>query len=113
MGSAEITRLHALLRQRQFSEALAQGEALLASAPDQREVLLVVATALRYLGRHADALQRLLALEQLHPRFSRLHEERGRCYIDLKAASRAIEAFEQAVGINHSLPGSWRMLEGL
>ncbi len=113
MGSAEITRLHALLRQRQYSEALAQGEALLASAPDQREVLLVVATALRYLRRHADALQRLLALEQFHPRFSRLHEERGRCYIDLKNAPQAIDAFEQAVGINHSLPGSWRMLVGL
>jgi tetratricopeptide (TPR) repeat protein len=113
MSSAEITGLHSLLRQRRFSEALAQCEALLASAPDQRDVSLIVATSLRYLGRHADALQRLKMLEHHHPRFSRLHEERGRCYIDLKDAPQAINAFERAVAINHSLPGSWRMLEGL
>jgi tetratricopeptide (TPR) repeat protein len=113
MGSAEITRLHSLLRQRQFSEALAQGEALLASAPEERAVLLVVAAAQRHLGRLADALQRLRVLEQFHPRFSRLYDERGRCYVELKDAPQAIAAFERAVDINHSLPGSWRMLESL
>jgi tetratricopeptide (TPR) repeat protein len=113
MGSAEITRLHSLLRQRQFSEALAQGEALLAAAPDERAVLLIVATAQRYLGRHAEALQSLQVLEQFHPRFSRLYDERGRCYVDLKDAPQAIGAFERAVALNHSLPGSWRMLESL
>jgi len=102
-----------LLRQRQFSEVLAQGEALLAADPGQRDALLASATALRCLGRHADALARLEVLEHYHPRFSRLHEERGRCFVDLKDAPQAIRAFERAVAINHSLPGSWRMLEGL
>jgi hypothetical protein len=31
----------------------------------------------------------------------------------LKQAPQAIEAFLRAVNINHALPGSWRMLEGL
>jgi tetratricopeptide (TPR) repeat protein len=113
MDPAEIARLQTLLRQRQFSEVLAQADLLLAADPDQRDVLLLAAIALRYLGRHADALDRLAILERHDPRFSRLHEERGRCFIDLKQAPPAIDAFERAVAINHSLPGSWRMLEGL
>jgi tetratricopeptide (TPR) repeat protein len=113
MDSAAITHLHSLIRQRQFAEVLAQGEALLISVPDQRDVMLSVAVALRHLGRHAEALQRLQVLEQHHPGFSRLFEERGRNYVDLKDAPQAIAAFERAVALNHSLPGSWRMLEGL
>ncbi|MFI4890874.1 MAG: tetratricopeptide repeat-containing sulfotransferase family protein [Steroidobacterales bacterium] len=102
-----------MLRQKQYADVLAHGEALLADEPDQRDALLCVAIALRYLGRPADALARLQTLEQHHPRFSRLYEERGRCLVDLKQAPPAIEAFEHAVSINHSLPGSWRLLEGL
>jgi tetratricopeptide (TPR) repeat protein len=113
MDSADIARLHTLLRERKFTDLLTQAEALLAIAPQERDVLLLASIALRYLGRHAQALERLQVLEQHHPRFSRLHEERGRCFIDLKQAPAAIDAFERAVAINHSLPGSWRMLEGL
>ena len=52
-------------------------------------------------------------LEQLQPRFSRLHQERGLCYVALKDAPRAIEALLRAVNINPALPMSWRMLEGV
>ena len=78
-----------------------------------RDVLLLVAIAQRYLGRIPDALSTLAILERHHPRFSRLYEERGRCFVDLKQAPQAIEAFSRAVDINHALIGSWRMLEGL
>jgi len=111
-GSA-TARIRALLKQQKFSEALAESEALLALVPDQRDVLLYVAIAQRYLGRIPDALRTLAILELHHPRFSRLYEERGRCFVDLKQAPQAIEAFLRAVTINHSLPGSWRMLDGL
>jgi tetratricopeptide (TPR) repeat protein len=111
-GSA-TARIRALLKQQKFSEALAESEALLALVPDQRDALLYVAIAQRYLGRIPDALRTLAILELHHPRFSRLYEERGRCFVDLKQAPQAIEAFLRAVTINHSLPGSWRMLDGL
>jgi tetratricopeptide (TPR) repeat protein len=111
--ASELARLRALLRQQKFSETLAAGQALLDAVPDQRDVLLCVAIAQRYLGRIPDALETLVTLEQYHPRFSRLFEERGRCYIDMRQAPQAIEAFLRAVNINHSLPGSWRMLDGL
>jgi tetratricopeptide (TPR) repeat protein len=106
-------RIHELLTQRKFAEALAAGEALLADAPEHRDVLLFMAVAQRYLGRIPDALNVLDTLERHHPRFSRLYEERGRCFVDLKQAPQAIEAFLRAVKLNHALPNSWRMLDGL
>ena len=55
----------------------------------------------------------LSALEKLHPRFSRMFQERGQCHVALKQAPEAIEAFLRAVHINPALPASWSMLEGL
>jgi tetratricopeptide (TPR) repeat protein len=111
--AVEIARLRALLRQQKFGEALAAGRALLMREPQHREGLLYTAAAQRCLGQVADALQTLLLLEQQHPRFSRLHEERGNCLVFMKNAPQAIAAFLAAVNLNHALPNSWRMLEGL
>jgi tetratricopeptide (TPR) repeat protein len=111
--AAEVLRIRGLLTQRKFSAALAAGEALLARTPGQRDALLFVAMAQRFLGRIADALNTLAVLEQHHARFSRLYEERGRCFVEMRQAPQAIEAFLQAVHINHALPGSWGMLERL
>ncbi len=110
---AEMAQLHALMRARNFAGALTAGEALLAASPANRDARLLVAIAQRYLGRIPDALMTLAALEERYPRFSRLYEERGRCYVELRQAPPAIGAFLAAVNLNHALPGSWSMLEGL
>jgi tetratricopeptide (TPR) repeat protein len=65
------------------------------------------------LGDIPAALATLTGLERLHPRFSRLYQERGQCYVALKQAPQAIEAFLRAVRMNAALPVSWNMLEGL
>jgi tetratricopeptide (TPR) repeat protein len=111
--ASELARIRALLRQRQFLEALSASDALLAEDPEQREALLFTAIAQRYLGRIDEALKTLTRLERHHPRFSRLYEERGHCFVGMKQAPPAIEAFLRAVNLNHALPSSWRMLEGL
>jgi len=111
--AADVARMRALFAQQRYSETLAAGQALLAEAGTHRDVLLLVAIALRYLGRIPEAMRTLATLGEHHPRFSRLYEERGRCYVDLKQAPQAIEAFLRAVNINHALTGSWGMLEGL
>src|SRR5438309_4462047 len=111
--SDDVERLRELLRQHRFEELLVTASALLESAPGQREALLFTAIAQRFLARIADALETLATLERHHPRFSRLYEERGRCFVDLRRAPPAIEAFLKAVNLNHALPGSWAMLEGL
>ncbi len=112
-GAADLPRIRALIRRREFVQALAAGEDVLAATPDERDALLFVAIAQRYLGRVGDAQHTLATLARHHPRFSRLHEERGHCYVALKDAPQAIEAFLMAVNINHALPASWSMLEGL
>ncbi len=111
--ASEAARFRALLKERRFSELLLAGQARLAQKPDERDALLFAAIARRYLGRVGEALATLETLERHHPRFSRLHEERGRCFVEMKQAPQAIEAFARAVSLNHSLPGSWSMLEGL
>jgi tetratricopeptide (TPR) repeat protein len=77
------------------------------------EVLYLTAVNERCLGRVANALATLERLEQQHPRFSRLHEERGHCYMSLPDNTRAMDAFRRAVSINPALPMSWSMLERL
>ena len=108
-----VPRVRGLIRRREFSEALSAGEALLADTPDERDALLFVAIAQRYLGRISEARATLARLERHHRRFSRLHEERGHCFVALKQAPQAIEAFLLAVHLNHALAASWSMLEGL
>lgn len=111
--AAQLNRIRASLRAREFGEALAAAGSLLAASPGQRDALLFSAIAQRFLGRLADAHQTLATLAQHHPRFSRLHEELGHCYTGQKQAPQAIEAFVQAVHLNNALPASWSMLEGL
>jgi tetratricopeptide (TPR) repeat protein len=88
-------------------------EALAQVYPENRDVLLSAAHSLRHLLRIDEALAMLDRLAAHHSQFSRLHEERGLCYVAKKDAPRAIEALLRAVNINPTLPMSWRMLEGL
>jgi predicted Zn-dependent protease len=109
----EIARLRGLLREGKFAEALAAAQALSTRDPGQRDARLFAAFALRHLGRIDEALRWLAELEAREPRFSRLYEERGQCYVAMRQAQPAIEAFLAAVNRNNALPVSWGMLEGL
>jgi predicted Zn-dependent protease len=109
----EVRRVRDLVTARRFAEALEAGQALASQVPENRDVLYLVAMARRYLNQIPEALATLDRLEALHPGFSRLYQERGHCYVFLRDAPRAIEAFLRGVNINPALPVSWSMLEGL
>ena len=109
----EVRRIRELVQERRFAEALGATGALLVTVPENRDVLYLRALSQRMLGDIPAALATLAGLEQLHPRFSRLYQERGQCYVALKQAPQAIDAFLHAVHINPALPVSWSMLEGL
>lgn len=106
-----VQRLRELQKAGLHDESVTLGVAL--SQDGDREALLLTAASLRHLARMPEALAMLDRLEALQPRFSRLHQERGLCYIAQKDAPRAIAALLQAVNINPALPVSWRMLEGV
>ena len=101
------------MQERRFAEALGAATALLVTVPENRDVLYLCAFSQRMLGDISAALATLATLERLHPRFSRLFQERGQCYVALKQAPQAIDAFLRGVHINPALPASWSMLEGL
>ena len=109
----EVRRIRELVNARRFAEGLRAADALLVAVPENRDVLYLRAHAQRLRGDIRAALATLAGLERLHPRFSRLYQERGHCYVALKQASEAIDAFLHGVRINPALPVSWSMLEGL
>ena len=101
------------MEKRQFAQALAVAEPLLAQVPENRDVLYLVAVNLRYLNRIPDALAALARFEKLHPDYGRLFQERGHCYRALGDVAAAIAAYQQAVTLNPALPASWKALAGL
>jgi tetratricopeptide (TPR) repeat protein len=110
---SEVIRIRALLQGGQYAPALQAAEALLIEVPENRDVIYMIAVAQRYLQRIPDALATLVRLERLHPNYSRLYQERGHCYVGLRQAEPAIEAFLRGVNINPALPASWKALQGL
>jgi len=110
---AEVLRIRGLIERKQFGTALGAGEALAVQVPENRDVLYMIAVSQRFLQRVPEALTTLERLERLHPGFSRLFQERGHCFVALREAPQAIEAFIRAVNINPALPASWRTLQTL
>jgi predicted Zn-dependent protease len=109
----EVRSLRKLQKDGGHAEVLSQLEPLLGGLPENRDLLLIEAVSLRHLLRINEALAALERMERLHPRFSRLHQERGMCHVALKDAPAAIDALLRAVNINPALPQSWSMLQGL
>jgi tetratricopeptide (TPR) repeat protein len=113
VAELEVRRIQGLAKERRFAEVLSAADALLAIVPENPDVLYLRALAQRMLGDVPAALATLAGLERLHPRFSRLYQERGHCHVALRQAPEAIDAFLRGVSINPALPASWSMLEGL
>jgi hypothetical protein len=100
----EIGRLRALQQAGRHAEALAGALALQTDLPENRDVLLLVATSQRCLGQIDAAMDTLDQLERLHPRMG---------FVGRRDAPKAINSLLISVNINPALPASWNMLEGL
>jgi tetratricopeptide (TPR) repeat protein len=110
---AEVHRIRGLLERKEFAAALAAAEELSRTVPENRDVVYMIAVSLRYLQKLPEALATLDRLEALYPAFSRLHQERGHCFVAMRDADQAIAAFLKAVNLNPALPGSWSTLQVL
>ena len=109
----DVAKLRRLQTEGRHAEALRVAQSVLPDAPENRDLVLIAATSQRRLQHIPEALEMLARLELTQPRFSKLHQERGLCYVGLKDAPRAIESLLLAVNINPALPASWKMLNGL
>ena len=108
-----LARMRADMEKGDIAEALAAADTLNRTLPDNRDVNYIRAACLRYLSRIPEALAVLDHLEQTHPGFSRLFQERGHCYVAQRDAPRAIEAYQKAVNRNPALTVSWSKLQVL
>jgi tetratricopeptide (TPR) repeat protein len=106
----EVQRLRGCIDRRDFPTAVSIAQTLLDEVPENRDVLYMLAVGQRYLQQVRQALVTLERLEELHPDYPRLFQERGHCLVAMRSAPEAIDAFEQAVTLNSALPGSWRSL---
>jgi tetratricopeptide (TPR) repeat protein len=110
---AEVLRIQGLLQAGRNEEAVAAAEAVRRQVPQNRDVLYMLAVGQRYLRRVPEALETLAQLEEFHPTYSRLFQERGHCLLALRNPGEAVTAFLQAVNLNAALPGSWKALQVL
>jgi tetratricopeptide (TPR) repeat protein len=106
----EVLRIRELLGKNRFAEALPAAEMLLATVPENRDVLYMIAVSQRYLGRIPEALATSSRLEAVHPEYSRLFQERGHCLVAASDPGAAVEAYLRAVNLNPALPASWKAL---
>ncbi|MGJ3647822.1 sulfotransferase [Sphingomonas sp. GlSt437] len=109
----EVTRLRQMADLGEHAAVVAALDPLIARYPDNRDLLLLRAHCLRFLGQIDAALATLDQLATTQPRYSLLHQERGLCYVARKDAPAAIGALLEAVNLNPALPLSWKMLAGV
>ena len=110
---AEVLRIQGLLQAGRNEDAVAAAKTLQRTVPENRDVLYMLAVGQRYLRRLPEALETLARLEQAHPTYSRLYQERGHCLLAAGKPAEAVAAFLHAVNLNASLPGSWKALQVL
>ncbi|HLY51848.1 MAG TPA: sulfotransferase [Steroidobacteraceae bacterium] len=108
-----MRRVRQLLEAAQFAAAETAARALLKEVPENRDVLYMLAVSQRYQQHVAAALATLARLEELHPGYPRLYQERGHCHVARREAAPAIAAFERAVTLNPVLRASWESLRAL
>jgi tetratricopeptide (TPR) repeat protein len=111
--AAKVDCVRAQLSRREFAAAHAAARALRTQYPGNRHALHALAVSLRGLDRLAEALEVLEELEQHHPTYGRLFEERGHCHLARRAIEPAITAFSKAVALNPWLPETLGTLQGL
>ena len=109
----DVSRIRELSKDGRHAEALAAAESLAENAPQNRDAIYLIAANQRCLHRIGEALRTLQLLEEHHPNYSLLYQERGHCYLTLRDAPRAIDAFLRAIQLNPALPASWVSLERL
>jgi tetratricopeptide (TPR) repeat protein len=109
----QVRHIRGLIEQRAFAQALDAAQRLLNEVPQNRDLLYMQAVSERYLGQIPQALATLARLQEFHPNYSRLYQERGHCYVGRREAEPAIAAFLKAVHLNPALPGSWNSLQTL
>ncbi len=107
-----IEAAKACLQRGDFQAAEQAATAVLANG-NTSEALYLLATARRYLNKHAQALATLEELERLDAGHARLYQERGHNLLALQQPAPALSAYRNAVARNPALLASWKAIARL
>ena len=111
-SEVSIEAARACLQRGEFSAAEQAAAAALAASPSS-DALYLLATARRYLCRHAEALSTLEELERVNASHARLYQERGHNLLALQRVAQALSAYRDAVSRNPALLASWKAIARL
>ena len=105
----EVRRVRAMLERSEFAPALQAALRLREEVPENRDVLYMIAVAQRYLQQIPDAFATLQRLEELHPDYPRLYQERGHCHVGSAEIRQAGHPFTvgQVVSPRRRGRGGW------
>lgn len=104
------------IQQANFAAAIASSQQLLQqdlSTANQQQAHYLLVVALRCAGQFDSALTAVGKLVHLNPSHSRAYQEQGYILQSLQRTADAALAFEQAIGLNPALLGSWKALVAL
>ncbi len=103
-----LASIQAKIVARQFGQALAELEPILADEPGNTDALYMSAVCRRYLGEFGQALALLGKLKALTPENGRAHQEEGHTYRDMGHLEPALAAYIRACRFNPALVAGWR-----
>ncbi|MCC5861762.1 MAG: sulfotransferase [Gammaproteobacteria bacterium] len=106
-------RARELLQLGQAGAAALTAERALADAPDDRDLLYILAVAQRYGRQYEAADQTLQRLLESAPGYGRAFQELGHLRRRQARDAEAMQAYQQAVVANPGLPSSWKALADL
>ncbi|MDG4785789.1 tetratricopeptide repeat protein [Micromonospora sp. WMMD1102] len=115
---SEVSRPVAQVRQRarllvesgRYDEAERQIRAGLAAAPDDPELLVLLAYLLRMCGRYAESLAVCAATVAVAPNYPDTYVERAECLLALRRGEAAVRAATEGVRLDPQEPRSYRTL---
>jgi tetratricopeptide (TPR) repeat protein len=108
--SSRVDNARKLLQSGRLTQAADLCRAVLDDEPDNGDALYTLAVAQRLLKRFDEALATNRMLIAHDPANGRAHQEMGHCLRDMGDADGAFSAYQEAVGRNNALLGSWQML---
>jgi tetratricopeptide (TPR) repeat protein len=105
-----IKQCQLLINKGHLSEASENIEKMLAQNPEHIEGIYCLAVCQRKQLKHTQAMDNLDQILVKAPDHGRAHQEQGFIHKASGQTTKAIAAFEKAVGLNPALFGSWRVL---
>ena len=101
------------IQQSRFAQAMDDAKSALREAPNDQELLYLLAVSQRFMKHPDESISTLNKLLDLNPSHGRAHQEAGYCHLALGDKATARQAFHFATIANPALVSAWQQLKML